>query len=302
MRTMMIVVAGMLVVVVGGCGARPDTDVRDALQSLQQSLEQLGAHWQAQLELLSNRVAALEKQQERSAAMKADASLADDMLIASMTTLEDEVSRLARIMDTTGIEQAATNNVDPQALRDVLMEYSERRQIAQVQERMRQRNEELHAEDHKMYGEELNRLYEQARFRWGRDRGNDEQREKAFQELVQKYPEAHATAMIAAERAIGALFRDNVEEAERYYTFLQSNPKFAGTVTDWGVEALPSIQAGLARMYLRRNRPLDAERLINDLEQKYGDRYIFTMGGGQRGFGPQWERGSSIAQRLRERL
>lgn len=307
MRTIGFLGAIALTVAVGGCSARPDTELRQRLQALQQTIEQLGAQWQAQVEVLSNRVAALERQQERIHAVKTDAAFGDDMVVAAMTTLEDEVSRLARVLDTTGLEQVATNEVDPQALRDVLTEYSERRQIAQVQERLQQRNEELHAEDQKVYGEELNRLYEQARFRWGRDRGSDEEREKAFQELVQKYPDAHATAMIAAERAVGALFRDNIEDAERYYAFLQSNPKFAGTVTDWGVEAMPAIQAGLARMYLRQNRRQDAERLINDLEQNYGDSYIFTMGGGgrrggRRGFEPRWERGSAVAQSLRERL
>lgn len=294
-----------MTIAIGGCGGRPDTEVRDRLQALQQTIEQLEAQWQAQVEVLSNRVAALEKHQERASAVKADTGVADDMVVTAMTTLEDEVSRLARVLDTTGLEQVATNQVDPQALRDVLTEYSERRQIAQAQERLQQRNQELHAEDQKVYGDELNRLYEQARFRWGR--GNDDEREKAFQELVQKYPDAHATAMIAAERAVGALFRDNLEDAERYYAFLQNNPKFAGTVTDWGVEAMPAIQAGLARMYLRQNRRQDAERLITDLEQKYGDSYVFTMGsngrrGGRRSFEPRWERGRDVAQSLRERL
>lgn len=307
MRTLAFIAVAALIVPVSGCSRRADTELQHQLQALQQTIEQLGAQWQAQVEVLSNRVAALEKHQERTSAVKADAAFADDMVVVAMTTLEDEVSRLARVLDTTGLEHVATNQVDPQALRDVLTEYSERRQIAQVQERLQQRNQERHAEDQKVYGEELSRLYEQARFRWGRDRGSDQERETAFQELMQKYPDAHATAMIAAERAVGALFRGNVEDAERYYAFLQSNPKFAGTVTDWGVEAMPAIQAGLAHMYLRQNRRQDAERLINDLEQKYGDSYIVTMGGGgrrggRRGFEPRWERGSAVAQSLRERL
>ncbi|HQL10719.1 MAG TPA: hypothetical protein PLE35_14025, partial [Lentisphaeria bacterium] len=211
--------------------------------------------------------------------------------------------RLERIMDTTGIEQVATNNVDPQALRDVLTEYSERRQVAQVQEDMQRRNRELHAEDQKVYGEELASLYDQARMRWdrGRRRGNDEERDKAIQTLMEKYPEANATAMVIAERAMGALFQRNTEEAEKYYELLQRNPKFASTVTEWGVEALPTLQAQLARTYLRQNRVADADRLIDSLERTHASSYIFTVGGrGGRGFEPRWESGSRVIQRLRD--
>ncbi|MCX7846605.1 MAG: hypothetical protein N2595_01015 [bacterium] len=297
---MMLVVVGSAI---GGvsCSSPRTREIEKALAVLHRTVEQLRTEWQAQMSALSNRVAALEA--EQMLANRGGGASADDMLASAMTTLEEEVSRLARIVDTTGIEDAATNDVDPQVLRDVLKEYTERRRVAEVRQRLHRRNEELHAQDRNLYGEGLRELYERARFRWGRGRRSNEEREKAFQEMLQSYPEANATAMVAAERALGALFRGNLEEAERYHAFLQGNPKFAEVVTDWGIEALPAIQTGLAHAYLQRNRRQEAEQLLNNLERNYSSSYILVPGGGPRGgFEPRWERVSDVVARLRARM
>lgn len=285
-----------------GCSNRYEHELRRELAMLREQLEALRATWQHEMSTLSNRLAALETRQLSMPAPKADAVIDDDMLVTAMTTLEDEVSRLARIVDRTGIEDIVTNQVDPRALQDVLREYTERRQLAQIQQQLQQRNATFHAEDRKVYGEELHQLYERARFRWGRGRGNREERERALQELLQKYPEAHATAMVVAEHALGALFRGSLEDAERYYAILQSNPKFAGIVTDWGIEAVPAIQTGLAHAYLQRNRQREAQQLLDSLEQNYRDSYILVPGGPRGGFAPRWERVGDVVSRLRERL
>lgn len=206
-----------------------------------------------------------------------------DAMSGTLTLMDDSLARLESIIDYIGLEDIATNmHMDPTILRDVVLEHAERRYIANQQAQVR----ELHAAhisyDNEVYGPEVNELYQQARFR---GRRNDEERERAYQDLLERYPDSYAAGMILAERAVGNLFRGNTEEAERYYQQLRNHDLHAHTVSEWGVDSVPTVQAFLARRYVREGRYDDAHALLNDMEQNYGDAVVFTFGGGERGRG-----------------
>jgi len=228
----------------------------------------------------------------------------DQGMADSLVALEGSVSRLEQLMDTAGIEGAATNaTADPTSLSAMLDEYTQRKTVQTLQQAMQKRNAEQHETDKQKYGEELVTLYDKARFRWGRGRGrgnnNNQDRDAAIDELAKKYPDANATGMVLAERAVGSMFHGNYADAEKYYAQISNNRNFDNVVTDWGMEAVPMLQYNLARYYIDQNRRGDAERLLDSLEQKYPQSLLMTMGRG-RDHGPQTT--ASAAQELRQRL
>jgi len=109
-------------------------------------------------------------------------------------------------------------------------------------------------------------LYERARFR-RRGRADTQESDSAFAELIAKYPEANATGMAIAERALVSGFRRNTSEVEKYYDMLRENKNFSYIVTDRGVEAMPNVEYYLARQYLRQGDNDNALALIESLEK-----------------------------------
>jgi hypothetical protein len=228
----------------------------------------------------------------------------DQDMVNSLLALEGSVSRLEQIVDTAGIESVATNdNIDPAALREVLDEYTQRRTVEALQAALRTRNTEQHLADKQKYGEEIAALYDKARFRWdrGRGRGRDsrEERDAAVKELTEKYPDSYAAGMVVAERAVGAMFHGNYTDVEKYYEQISNNRNHDAVVTDWGFEAVPTLQYNLARYYIEQNRRGDAERLLNSLEKNYGNSLLPPMGPG-RDHSPQTA--ARAAQELRQRM
>jgi len=227
----------------------------------------------------------------------------DQGMADSLVALEGSVSRLEQIMDTTGIEGAATNEtIDPAALREVLDEYTQRRVVQTLQEAMRKRNAEQHQTDTQKYGEQIAALYDKARFRWGRGRGrnnNNGDRDAAIKELTEKYPDSYATGMVLAETAVGAMFHGDYANVEKYYDQISNNRNYEGVVTDWGFEAVPVLQYNLARHYIEQNRPNDAAKLLDSLEKNYAQSLLPQMGHGP-DHTPQTA--ARAAQQLRQRL
>ncbi|MCX7002430.1 MAG: hypothetical protein NTV22_04055 [bacterium] len=221
----------------------------------------------------------------------------------SLVALEGSVSRLEQIMDTTGIEGAATNAiVDPTALSAMLDEYTQRKEVQTLQQTMQKRNAEQHQTDKQKYGEEVAALYEKARFRWGRGRGrnnNNGDRDAAIKELTEKYPDSYATGMVLAETAVGAMFHGDYANVEKYYDQISNNRNYEGVVTDWGFEAVPVLQYNLARHYIEQNRPNDAVKLLDSLEKNYAQSLLPQMG---RGPDHTPQTAARAAQQLRQRL
>lgn len=209
---------------------------------------------------------------------------------------QEALRRLQTIVESTGLEQLAANqNMDPTILSEMYEEYSDRKQLVQRQEQQRERNAGLHQADADQYGEELKALYEQARLRrrGGIDR---EKSDSAFAELIAKYPEAYATGMAIAQRALYSGFRRNTAEVEKYYDMLRENEKFSHIVNDRGVEAMPNIEYYLARQYLRQGDSDRALTLVESLEMNYSDSILFTR---RSGSGRRWQPVTQVIGDLR---
>lgn len=216
---------------------------------------------------------------------------------APLASQREAVKRLEKIIESTGLEQLAANeNMDPAVLSEMYEEYADRRQAVQQQEMLLQVNAELHKADDDRYGPELMALYERARLRRRSDAERQES-DKAFVELMAKYPDAYATGMAIAERALVSGFRRNTADVEKYYDMLRQNGNFTNVVTDRGVEAMPNIEYYLARQYLREGSIDSAQTLIESLEKNYFDSRLFTgrFGGRQR-----WQPVSQVIYSLRQ--
>ena len=208
----------------------------------------------------------------------------------------EAIKRLESIVESTGLEQLAANqNMDPAIFAEMYEEYADRKQVDQVQEQQRERNEALHKADADQYGEELLALYERARLRRGSGADRQE-RDSAFAELIVRYPEAYATGMAIAERAFVSGFRRNISEVEKYYDMLRENENFAHIVTDRGVEAMPNVEYYLARQYLRQGNNDDAMALIQSLEMNYPDSLLFSR---RSGSGRRWQPVTQVIEDLR---
>ena len=207
------------------------------------------------------------------------------------------IRRLENIVESTGLEQLAENqNMDPEVLSELYVDYTDRKQVAQRREMLLEKNGDFHKADADQYGEELMVLYERARWRRGSETDRQD-RDSAFAELLAKYPEAYATGMAVAERALFAGFRRNTAEVEKYYNMLRENENFSHIVTDRGVEAMPNIEYYLARQYLRQGSNDDAVALIDSLELNYPDSLLFARSseGGRR-----WQTVTEIIGSLRQ--
>ena len=209
------------------------------------------------------------------------------------------IKRLEKIVESTGLDQLAQNqNMDPAILSELYDEYADRRQVAQRREQQLAYNRQLHKADADQYGQELMALYERARFRRGGGADRQE-RDDAFSELIERYPEAYATGMAIAERALVSGFRGNTSEVERYYDMLRDNENFSNIVTDRGIEAVPNVEYYLARQYLRQGNSDAAIALIDSLELNYPDSLVFTRRspGGQ-----PWQPALQVVDNLRRQV
>jgi hypothetical protein len=254
-----------------------------------------------QVSLLSSRITSLEKQlkdisaalddiktaQERRAASSARVAIdenAPESLNDYLVSINDAMYQLEEIVDASGLKSIATNlAVDPTILKNLYDEQYRRKKETEHRNAMVQLNTAQHEADTADYGEEVQTLYEASRFQFGR-RDQDQNRteaeaarEKAMNELIEKYPDANATGMIIAENAMGAAFRGNLEDAEKYYAMLMETEKRSQVVTDWGMKAAPTMQYYLASQYIEKGRTREAEDLIYQLEQS-GNEMIFAAG------------------------
>ena len=213
---------------------------------------------------------------------------------------EREQLRLARIIESTGLEKLAEiENIDPDILREIYDDRRKRSWIASHRSYLREQNRELHLADKSRYDEELNSLYQRARFR-GRRGANNEDSNKAFNEMLAKYPNAYATAMAIAERAL-YYARRNTAETEKYYIMLRENENesYSNIITDRGIEAKPNIEYYLANQYIREGRIEDANAMIDSLEKNYTDSLLRMRKGDP---GPRWQPVLEGIERLRFRM
>ena len=265
-----------------------------ALRSLQQEVVRL----EERIAGFNEKLAAAQDQPHRAAVypdaknLKTSASQPSGSQLQTLRQMED-------ILDSTGLAQLAENeNVDPDILQQMYDEYAQRKQIASYRQQLLQEDGERLGADRKNYDEELMSLYELARRRRGSDTDR-ETREKAFEEMLEKYPNAYATAKVIAERAVRSAFRRNTTAVEEYYNLLNQNNKFSTVTTDRGMEVLPNIEHYLAQQYLRDGRIEDARVLRDSLELNFFDSYILTRNPGS---GWKWLPVSQVVSKLDQQI
>ncbi len=218
-----------------------------------------------------------------------------------LNLLDSDLDKMENLLAKTGIDQLATNkNVSAEMLGEMVEEYAQQKKEKDFKEMLKQTNAEFHKADKEKYDEKITALYDKAKFRW-RNRNNKES-EKAFNTMLKEYPDSYATGMLIAEKAISSGFRNNLNDAEKYYNMLSENKNFDNIVVDWGIEARPAIQYGLANKYIEQKRYDDAKKMIDDLQQ-YGnnDDYIFVRSG-RRGRGMSWQPKSDVINSLNKKL
>ena len=214
------------------------------------------------------------------------ASSADNAEIAIVAN-SVELAKIKEIIAATGLEQlAAEGNFDPDLLSSMYSEYAERSKVSKYRQSMMATNELQHQQDEDLFDAYLNELYNCARPRRGAG-ANKADSEEAFAEMLDKYPEAYATAMVISERAFAAIWSRDQAGVEKHYQLLQeSDSEIVGTVvTDRGIEALPNIELYLVRQYLKNGREEEAVVLMQSLENNYAESLVFSGGSGR---GRRW--------------
>jgi hypothetical protein len=207
-----------------------------------------------------------------------------------------KVQQLAQIIRSTGLDQlAASEDLDPTILAKIYEDYVFQNQVGNYREQILAKNHELHQLDRNQYHEELMALYDRARLR-RRGEGNAEDQEEAFSEMLTKFPDAYATGMAIAERALRSAFMRKSNDVEKYYDMLHENNKFSNIVTDRGMEAMPNIENYLAYSYIRKGRVDEAQIFIESLESKYASSFVLTRGADGR---LKWLPASQVAANLR---
>ena len=211
----------------------------------------------------------------------------------------DELMRLKQIIDLSGLEQLTEEgDVDLSFLKEMSDRRVERQKLESHRRDLMERNSELLLVDEEKYDEEMQALYEKARLRRGID-PNDKELESSFNEMLEQYPDAYATAILIAERALVSVFRRDVPKVEEYHDMLLSseNENFLNVVTNQGFEAMPAIEHYLVRQYIKQGRTEEAESLIDSLEQNYPDSLLLTGRRGRRG--PSFQPASEVVPGLR---
>lgn len=274
---------------------------RDIQKAHQQSLDTLHhnvARLETTLTEISHQLAAAQAQTDRTAAGLNSKKLKTRGSQPSVSQLQT-LQQMEQILDSTGLAQLAENeNVDPSILQQMYEEYAQRNEIAIYRQQLLQKDGKRLGADSKNYDAELMSLYELARRRRGSDTDR-ETREKAFEEMLEKYPDAYATAKVIGEHALRSAFRHNAAAAEEYYHLLRQNDKFSTVATDRGMEVMPNMEHYLAQQYLRDGRIEDARVLRDSLELNFSDSYILTR---EPGSGWRWQPVSQVVSKLDQQI
>jgi hypothetical protein len=195
-------------------------------------------------------------------------------------------------------EALAAGKVSPEVLSRMSEHYLRMENITKLQRTLVQRNREQHRADMEKYGQKVMDLYAAARPA-GEDATAKQASDEALSTLVSQYPEANATAMALAERALSSALDQNSADALEYYNQLKSNPAYADVVTDNGVEAIPALQSFLVQDYLSKGQTDQARAVIADMKNNYADSVILDRTPDS--MEPTWRTVSEVAANL-ERL
>jgi tetratricopeptide (TPR) repeat protein len=190
--------------------------------------------------------------------------------------------------------------LDNGLLKKMADEYSQKEQIMTQREQLIESNRQQHAIDRDQYDEKLGTLYESALPSPGGDDDRNES-DKAFKEMLEDYPNANATGMVIAERALLSALETDTAEVESYMEMLSENENFSGVVTDMGIEAQPALQSYLASEYIQDGRFDEALAIMNSLETDYAGSIIAVRGEGASS-DPNWQSIHTVVQELRNKM
>lgn len=137
------------------------------------------------------------------------------------------------------------------------------------------RNLEQHEQDAARYGEDLSSLYREALDEEG---SGSRESNRAFGQLVEKYPDANVTGMAIANRGLLAAMKQKTEDVEMFRNMLSRKEPFTRIVTDSHIDAYPALCGFLANRYVTDGRTDDAEVLLAELEKKFPQCYVAVGG------------------------
>jgi len=187
---------------------------------------------------------------------------------------KDQLKQMNAVKESTGIDQlSATGDIDPVAIQEIVEEHIKKKEMQSQINYLREINVEQRQKDKDLYGDELNDLYRRSLpSRFG-NKISDEEREKALNELIDKYPDSYAAAKAVAIQTMVSARNNNVERAEKYYNMLNDvqTIRTDNVVLDNGLEAVPAVLHNLAWAYYRTGRTEDINMVVQLLEENYYD-------------------------------
>ncbi len=190
-----------------------------------------------------------------------------------LASYREELTRLGQIIDSSGLEQlTAEGDVDLSSLKEMSDERVKGRKIASHFRGLRERNSKLLSADEKEYDKGMQSLYKKASSR-------DEAAESAFNEMLEEYPDAYATAVLIGQRAMDSISKDDVTQVEEYHAMLLAsrNEDASSVVTARGIEVMPAIEHYLVTQYVEQGDTAEAELLVDSLEQNYPDSLVLSL-------------------------
>ena len=221
---------------------------------------------------------------------------------AAIAAQQEELTRLKEIIDATGLKDLSEDgDVDLSFLKGMSQRRSRMMEMISVRDSRIETNRARLETDADYYGDHIRVLYQRASMQMG-EGFDDNEREEAFNEVLERYPDSYAAASLLAERALAATYRQDVDSVEKYHGLLlaSNNESVRDVLTRQGMEAMPAIETYLARLYIRDGRTEDAELIVDSLEENYPDSIVFAGRQGRRGspFLPV----SQVADQLRRAL
>lgn len=186
----------------------------------------------------------------------------------------EKLKKIEEIMKSTGLDRLAVrNDIDPEVIQELYEIRSEEKKIQSQLNYFREKIVEQRQYDKDKYDEELNDLYQRALPRRFGDKISDEERENAFNELMDKYPDSYAAAKVVSVKAIISARNSDIERAEKYYNMLvdMQDRKTDRVMLNNGLEAMPTVGHVLVRSYYRSGRTEELKMMVKSLEENYYD-------------------------------
>lgn len=191
--------------------------------------------------------------------------------------LERQVNRLAHVIRTSGMDAAGPllrpPGQDMPLLVKIGEEYATRSRFEERRKDLMDRSAAMKDRERNTYGEaaykEITELYDKARPGRGPQTAEHQaEHGAALNKLIQSYPEAYSTSVAVAEQALAQAMSHNSQAVESYYSELMENSPYGEIVTDQGINAIPTLQAYLARQYVQDGRYGDAAAVVDALAQQ----------------------------------